>query len=786
MRRAGINSVRVHCAPPPIWFLEAIEEHDAALLVDVPCPKHLDFMENGRTLRESRDRLARVVRDLCGHSGVLACSIGNEISPDIARWYGARRVERFLGDLADAARQVNPDLLLTYGNFPPTEYLELPFLDFQTFNIYLHDRAAFRRYLMRLANQYNDRPLLIGELGMDTFRNGQQAQADLLGGHLREVAMAGLAGAFIFSWTDDWLINGCEIEDWAFGITTRQRAPKEALHAVREVFTRQPVELLDRTPRVSVVVCSYNGGHTLDQCLRSLKQLAYPNYEVIHVDDGSTDDTPEIAARHPSVSTICQKNSGLSAARNAGLAAASGEIIAYTDSDCFVDPDWLTLLVRQMELTGAAAAGGPNLSPDDGRLAACVAAAPGQPTHVLVSDDRAEHVPGCNMAIRREALRAIGGFDPIYRVAGDDVDMCWRLHEAGYRITFSPGAFVWHHRRQTPRAYLKQQAGYGRAEALLARKHPNRFNAFGAGKWRGVLYGNCMSGVRLGRRRVHGGVFGQGLFQTLYRPAAAHWAMLPSTLEWHILLLGLLSAGLTAGVATMWITATVMFALTLMVTILQSAQASPAARHDGIGTRAMIAMLCWLQPLVRSASRYRATFGSLVVPREPADGRPAKSLRIARYITMEGVSRSVLLRRAADELVRGNWQPVLDSGWSPWDIELPCVPGVSLQVRTVQEFYGGNSAQIAIWFRLRRTGLLYVIAGGAAITGLLANWAAHRDANEIAILALAGAAIALASTALTLLRRGRALALRAAAAFDRAARELAMTPFARPKRENRG
>src|SRR5262249_36910674 len=155
---------------------------------------------------------------------------------------------------------------------------------------------------------------------------------------------------------------------------------------------------------VSVVVCSYNGGQTLEQCLHSLQALDYPDYEVIVVDDGSTDHTRAVLSRFPTVRAIHQENQGLSAARNTGLRAGSGDIVAYTDSDCFADPHWLTLLVSQLLHSGAAAVGGPNLTPNDGWLAACVAAAPGQPTHVLESDQVAEHIPGCNMSFRREAL----------------------------------------------------------------------------------------------------------------------------------------------------------------------------------------------------------------------------------------------------------------------------------------------------------------------------------------------------------------------------------------------
>ena len=84
--------------------------------------------------------------------------------------------------------------------------------------------------------------------------------------------------------------------------------------------------------------------------------------------------------------------------------------------------------------------GGPNLLPtNDGPVAACVSASPGTPAHVLIDDNVAEHVPGCNMAFWADRLRAIGGFDPVYRKAGDDVDVCWRLQAEGDKIVYAPG-----------------------------------------------------------------------------------------------------------------------------------------------------------------------------------------------------------------------------------------------------------------------------------------------------------------------------------------------------------
>jgi GT2 family glycosyltransferase len=497
MLDVGVNAIRTYHVPPS-WLLEEAQEQGLLALVDIPWSKHLCFLDSKRHQAEARRAVRCAAERGPGRGAVLAYSIGNEIPPDVVRWHGAKRVERFLGELRDVVKQSDPETLVTYANYPPTEYLDLSFLDFATFNVYLHDREAFRRYLLRLQNLVGDRPLVLGEIGMDSLRQGELEQAEFLRGHLCEATLSGLAGSFVFSWTDEWFTGGHPVEDWAFGVTYRDRSPKASYHALREVFGEDSLAaLLPEAPRVSVLVCSYNGGARLDACLRSMRSIDYPDYEVILVDDGSTDNTRAVAARFPEVRAIHQPNLGLSEARNVGLRATTGAVVAYTDSDCVVDPDWLSLLVYQIGRTGAAAVGGPNLSPEDGRIAACVAASPGQPTHVLESDQVAEHIPGCNMAYRREALLEINGFDPVYRKAGDDVDICWRLQHEGMWITFAPAAFVWHHRRQIVRAYLRQQFGYGEAEALLKVKHPEKFNGWVQGKWRGMLYGVSLQGLRL-------------------------------------------------------------------------------------------------------------------------------------------------------------------------------------------------------------------------------------------------------------------------------------------------
>jgi hypothetical protein len=314
MRQSGFNSVRTYIVPPT-WLLEIAAEQNIQMLIDVPWRKHLCFLESREAKHEAREAVRNAASVGVGHPSVLAYSIGNEIPAEIIRWYGSRRIERFLAELQDEVKQIDSEACVTYASFPPTEYLDLSFLDFVTFNVYLHRLETFRRYLFRLQNAVGDRPLVLGELGMDSIRHGEQGQAEFLAGHVAELRLMGLAGSFVFSWTDDWHTGGEQIANWAFGITRQDRTPKLASHSLRLMHDCSLPNLLAQTPRVSVVVCTYNGARTLEQCLRSLLALNYPNYEVVVVDDGSTDCTRAILERFRRVRSIHQPNLGLSGHR---------------------------------------------------------------------------------------------------------------------------------------------------------------------------------------------------------------------------------------------------------------------------------------------------------------------------------------------------------------------------------------------------------------------------------------------------------------------------------------
>ena len=146
------------------------------------------------------------------------------------------------------------------------------------------------------------------------------------------------------------------------------------------------------------------------------------------------------------------------------------------------------------------------------------------------------------MAFRKSALEAIGGFDARYRAAGDDVDVCWRLQQRGWTLGFSPAAFVWHHCRRTVRSYWRQQFGYGRAEAMLEAKWPEKYNSAGHLSWAGRIYGKPMT-LRL-HSRMYRGIRGPSLYETGPTQSVGVIRSLPLMPEWYLVILVLV--GLSA------------------------------------------------------------------------------------------------------------------------------------------------------------------------------------------------------------------------------------------------
>src|SRR6188768_89498 len=268
MARSGFNTVRTYTVPS-IALLDEAARHGLRVMVGLPWSQHVAFLDDARLTRDVRREITAHVRMLGSHPAALLFAVGNEIPPSVVRWHGAPRVEEFLRDIYADAKAASPDSLLTYVNYPPTEYLDTECFDVASFNVYLHREADLRAYLARLQQVAGNKPLLLAEAGADSIREGLDGQARITAMHLRAAFSEGLCGAVAFSWTDEWWRGGHDVADWAFGLVDRDRQPKPALEAVTRAFADAPFsdEEQHGWPRVSVVVCAYNAADTLDDCL---------------------------------------------------------------------------------------------------------------------------------------------------------------------------------------------------------------------------------------------------------------------------------------------------------------------------------------------------------------------------------------------------------------------------------------------------------------------------------------------------------------------------------------
>jgi GT2 family glycosyltransferase len=723
MVRNGINTVRIQHTVPPTDVLDAAGEYHLRVMVGLGAEQHIGHLLDGKRPHKIFKEIRGKVRTAGQHPALLSYALGNEIPAGVARWWGRERIERYLHDLYKAVKDEDPEALVTYVNYPSTEYLQLPFLDLCCFNVFLEKQHEFRAYLARLQNIALDRPLVMSELGLDSLRNGVAAQAEVLDWQIRTSFEAGCAGAVVFSWTDEWYRFG-DVHDWQFGLTDRQRRPRPALSAVAQAFEECPFPPKKDAPFMSVVVCSYNGSRTIGECLDHLTKLDYPNYEIIVVDDGSTDNTSAIAERY-NVRLIRTENRGLSAARNTGREHAHGDIVIYIDDDAYPDVDWLNYYRLAFEDSSHALIGGPNFVPlNDPPIAQCVARAPGGPTHVLLTDTVAEHVPGCNMAFRKSSLEEIGGFDHVFRVAGDDVDICWRIQERGWTIGFAPAAVVWHHRRPSIRTFWKQQRGYGKAEALLQQKWPSRFNASNHLPWAGRIYRAGVNLLSGSRAVIYHGVWGEAPFQGLHS-ASALWEHLAEVPELYLLnsaLLLLSALGLLWRPMLLFIPFLCIFGgYPLLRAALKSRQAQFAgvrrSRHCWL--RVLTAVLHALQPLARLYGRLqhgltpwkRRGEGSAVFP-----FRRHWNLWTDKWVEPRDRLRELEQALAATGLAirRGN-------AYEAWDLEI--IGGLlgSTRVLMATEDHGAGNQYIrlAAWPRYSKLGMTLSVAG-MVLTGAAA------------------------------------------------------------------
>ena len=731
--------------------------HQSGLTAMVEIEVAPDRLVTASGCRAIASEVARTASRLRNHPAVAGYLLDCPAGADWLRMQGLSRVQRRLGRLLKAIRSNDPNRLVAIHHRPATRGLSLHEEDFIYSSVPALTLGELKNYVISLHDIADARPVVV-ELAEST------AGQDELVGCAFALGAAGVAAPPIRRKAMPDLLE------------LRTLTAGEILPFLMLNGTCPPA--LRETPMVSVVICAYNAERTMRACMESLTALDYPNYEVIVVDDGSRDRTADIAKDFP-VRLIRQPNKGLSVARNVGMYAARGEFVAYTDSDCVVDPHWLTLMIGAMIENNFDACGGPNYAPhEEGRMEACVAASPGAPCQVLTAADRAEHLAGCNMVFRKSLLIKLGGFDPQFTAAGDDVDICWRALDAGVALGFCPSAFVWHFRRNTLKAYYGQQRGYGKAEALLYFKYPERFNALGQIKWRGTIPGLARTIPGGSRKRVFWGG-PRAFFQTVYEPRQGLLKFLPQTLEWSVLWL---IAAIAAFMTGLPVSPALAMLLLGPVWALHYAAAAPLEKcHRGAGSRLRVAVLAYTGPMVRTMTRYRlrltgawnARFAGEPEPRQrPSISLLGRSVKLA-YWNEAYTTRESLLDRIARLFARAGHAMVFDGGWNDYDLEVRPDVWTRIEFKTADEEHPGGKLKNHVMARIR----LSRLTQGILAAGIVGAAAAALGGLSVVSLVMAGLTLMAATFALSEAVEAGRMAYRA---VESGAIELNLTPLGTP------
>jgi glycosyltransferase involved in cell wall biosynthesis len=238
-----------------------------------------------------------------------------------------------------------------------------------------------------------------------------------------------------------------------------------------------------------VVIPVYNGEKTIAACLDSLLALRYPEerVELLVVDNGSRDGTVSVLRRYGErIVRLDEATRGPGAARNAGLRRAGGDVVAFTDADCQVDPDWLTAVVAPLQAAEVGIAGG--------TIRALTPANDVERFGEVIHDHRQAievfeppYAITMNWASRRVVLQELGGFDERFRRC-EDVDLAYRMTKAGYTLAFAPTAVVYHHNEDRLAGLFRKGFAHGFHGVLALKRHEEFVRAFGHSRVDGQGY----------------------------------------------------------------------------------------------------------------------------------------------------------------------------------------------------------------------------------------------------------------------------------------------------------
>ena len=482
-------------------------------MVGLPWEQHVDFLASRARARSIEDRVRAAVAVCAGHPAVLCYAIGNEIPTRVVRgWAGRLRVQRAT---PPAARRTPADFSPTSTTpRPNTSGRRRPTSSPTTST---SRRPGLERYLARVQNLAGDRPLLMAELGLDSRAHGNTPAAEVL--DWQQVRLrVGLCGRLRVL-VDRRMARLVPVGEGDANAASRSRLGLRPDRPRAEGQKRRWGRCAMRSRKPFEVTAAGRGYRSSSapttaparwDAASGGRSLDYPDFEVIVVDDGSTDDSAEIApARVPA--HLYREPWPRECAEH-GLRAADGEIVAYLDDDAHPDPHWLRYLAHVEEEALRAPADRTSRHPRTGPWPAASRRPPVGRSTSCSPIARPSTCPGATWlsGARRSSSSAASTRSSTWReTTSTSAGGCWRPG-TGSDTARRPSCGT---RRASVRAYLRQQRGYGAAEALLERKWPHRYGPAGRARWRAVSTAADVSGI--GRGRVYYGTWGSEPFQAL-------------------------------------------------------------------------------------------------------------------------------------------------------------------------------------------------------------------------------------------------------------------------------
>jgi len=226
---------------------------------------------------------------------------------------------------------------------------------------------------------------------------------------------------------------------------------------------------------ISVIVPAFNAKSTIGECVKAvLKQKTQEEFELIIVDDGSTDKTFEMAKKFRKAKIYVKKHSGPAAARNSGARKAKGEIILFTDSDCIPAENWIEEMAKPFKEKKVVAAQGAYKTKQKSLVARFVQQEIEDRYNKMKKSEEIDWVGTYSAAYRKKTFFEVKGFDEGFPIAsGEDIDLSFKLSKKG-RIEFNPKAIVYHKHPSSLLNYFKTKFFRGYWRVPLYQKHPKK------------------------------------------------------------------------------------------------------------------------------------------------------------------------------------------------------------------------------------------------------------------------------------------------------------------------